>query len=394
MAYEPRVTLGRFQMERPRFETSQRDSLTWLAHAHTRSEATLRATRPLHAIPHDFDHPRFLERLRKVIERCACSPDEVARRGHELFDFTHTRWHEMEVYDITKSPHGKGTLARTQFYAERVAAYFERAYALEIEPPSDVIHVTCTGYISPSGAQTLVAKRHWGEDTRVTHAYHMGCYASLPAIRIGRGLLESARGSRRVDVVHTELCSLHLDPAQHTPEQLVVQSLFSDGFIRYALRDAAHDRTNEPGFRVLAVEEAILPDTASAMTWMTSEWGMQMTLARDVPERIVQGMDRLLRRLYARARLDFEAERRRSVYAIHPGGPRIIDRVRDALELPESSISLSREVLLAYGNMSSATLPHIWMRMLDSPLVPEGALVASLAFGPGLTVCGGLFKKQ
>ena len=43
--------------------------------------------------------------------------------------------------------------------------------------------------------------------------------------------------------------------------------------------------------------------------------------------------------------------------------------------------------------MSSTTLPHIWARMLDDASLPEGALVASVAFGPGLTVVGNLMRK-
>ena len=60
----------------------------------------------------------------------------------------------------------------------------------------------------------------------------MGCYAALSAVRIAAGFVPNA--SRRVDIVHTELCSLHLDPADRRLEQLIVQSLFADGMIRYS----------------------------------------------------------------------------------------------------------------------------------------------------------------
>ena len=44
--------------------------------------------------------------------------------------------------------------------------------------------------------------------------------------------------------------------------------------------------------------------------------------------------------------------------------------------------------------MSSATLPHVWMRLLEDDAVASGTLVVSLAFGPGLTICGGIFRKD
>ena len=85
---------------------------------------------------------------------------------------------------------------------------------------------------------------------------------------------------------------------------------------------------------------------------------------------------------------------KRCVVAVHPGGPKLIDRVRDVLELDEAQVAASRGVLRDYGNMSSATLPHIWMRLLADPAVPRGTPIPSFAFGPGLSVCGALLEKQ
>jgi predicted naringenin-chalcone synthase len=120
---------------------------------------------------------------------------------------------------------------------------------------------------------------------------------------------------------------------------------------------------------------------------------MAMTLARDVPERIAGALRELISELYRRAGLSLDAIKE-SVFAVHPGGPRIIDRVREVLELSHAQVATSRDVLRDHGNMSSATLPHIWMRLLNDPRVMRGTLIASLAFGPGLTVCGALLEKQ
>ena len=76
-------------------------------------------------------------------------------------------------------------------------------------------------------------------------------------------------------------------------------------------------------------------------------------------------------------------------FAIHPGGPKIIDKVAHALELNSIQYRNSIEILQSRGNMSSATLPHIWGKILQEPSFPY---VATVAFGPGLTVTGALFK--
>lgn len=374
------MRLAGFIATRPPYEIEQSWSLGWLAAAHAQAEATLGRL-------DERARKRFEAKVGRVLQRCAAPRDKLARRGHWVPDVERGDVFDGNtLYDVGQHPHGRGTADRMRMFAERVATYFAETYAAEAEPPDDLIHVTCTGYVSPSGAQQLVSAKGWGGHTRVTHAYHMGCYAALPAVRMAAGF--SAIGARRVDIVHTELCSLHLDPADHRVEQLVVQSLFADGLIRYSIRGDAG-----PGLRLVTAYEVVIPDSHDAMGWRVSDHGLQMTLARDVPDRIAAALRGFVVELLRRGGLGLEALAR-SVFAVHPGGPKIIDRVREVLELGEPQVAASRGVLHDFGNMSSATLPHIWMRMLADPSVPPGTLIPSLAFGPGLTVCGALLEKQ
>ena len=367
-----------FRATRPRYEVTQSNSLLWLTAAHVQAEGA-------RAWLTDEAREAFAARIASLLERCACGPDKISKRGASVADVENTSWDDHVLYDVREHPHGQGSLVRTRLYAEEVDAYFVNAYADDREGPDDLIHVTCTGYVSPSGAQKLVARRGW--DTRVTHAYHMGCYASVPAVRIAAGFVATA--ARRVDLVHTELCSLHLDPTDHRIEQLVVQSLFGDGMIRYSM--IADD--GRPGLRLLALHERILPDSTMSMGWRVADHGMQMTLARDVPERIALSIREVVVELFRRAGED-GSRMRKAAFAVHPGGPRILDRVRDSLELDDAQVRASNDVLFDYGNMSSATLPHVWQRILADDSIPRGTIIPSLAFGPGLTVCAALFEKR
>jgi len=83
----------------------------------------------------------------------------------------------------------------------------------------------------------------------------------------------------------------------------------------------------------------------------------------------------------------------RAVFAIHPGGPKIVDQVATTLGLADEQVAFSRAVLRERGNMSSATLPHVWQAIVASPTVRDGELVVSLAFGPGLTLSGAVLRK-
>ncbi len=377
----PPILLHDFQIHRPRHQAEQGAILEWIAAAHARAEITLRQPAT------DGEREDITRRLRKLVMRCGCSTDRISSRGANLDDFTHTDWERMRVFQLDRFPAGKPCGERSRVYREVSGLAFERFYAEETDPPAAIIHVTCTGYVSPSGAQRLVAQRGWGRDTEVIHAYHMGCYASLPAIRLAAGLLE--RGKSRVDLVHTELCTLHLDPSQHLPEQLVVQTLFADGMIRYR---ASLEGT--AGLEWVTTREEIVPDTEDAMTWMVSDFGMQMTLSRKVPDHIRACLGGFLDRMGAGLDLGARRLAERALFAIHPGGPRIIDEIAEHLGLRPDQVQASNDVLRNHGNMSSATLPHVWKAMLEDDTVRPGTLIVSLAFGPGLTISGAILRKR
>jgi predicted naringenin-chalcone synthase len=81
------------------------------------------------------------------------------------------------------------------------------------------------------------------------------------------------------------------------------------------------------------------------------------------------------------------------LWAVHPGGRSVLDRVESGLNLDPSALEASRSVLGRQGNMSSATILFILRDLLHDVSVPDGALVAALAFGPGLTVESALLTR-
>lgn len=379
--------LGDFRRWTPPFSTPQRDILDWLAEAHTRAEARLPAGRE------NFDAADFRRRIRRALDRFGCSPERIRSRGHVLPDFAHADWSRMTVFHPSRPPNGAGLTERTDFYAAAAERALSELFQTAENPPDHLFHVSCTGYAAPSAAQKLVERQGWQAQTTVSHVYHMGCYAAFPAVRhaIGALALSSVSG-RRVDIAHTELCTLHLNPADHAPEQIVIQTLFADGFIRYSARPTSDFPSTTPFFEILAIHEEIVPDSLDAMTWVCSDWGLKMTLAREVPSRIAECLPGFLDRLADRAGLS-KGEMERAVYAIHPGGPKIIESIQNLLHLDDAQVAASRVVLFNHGNMSSATLPHVWERLLDDPTVEKGTPVVSLAFGPGLTMCGNVLRR-
>jgi predicted naringenin-chalcone synthase len=359
--------LSNFQIIRPRYETDQAVTLDWLAELHTRADPSLSK-----------------EQIQSEILRVGCKPDRIQKRGHVIPDYLHRNWDDMEIYNLKSAPYGEPLLERSLYFEQAADTVFEGYYPEGAQAPDDLIHVSCTGYVSPSGAQKIASKRGWHDQTTVTHAYHMGCYASMPALRMAGGFLAFDPSKQRADIVHTEICSLHVNPLDHRADRLVSQTLFADGFIKYTAKRSSQGAE----LKVLAILDEIIASSIEAMSWKVAHFGFEMTLLKEIPVLIKRALPSFLKKLAEKAGLDSESLIRTALFAIHPGGPKIVDQIQSVLGLSDEQIRYSVDILKCYGNMSSATLPHIWERILSSQEVPPKTLVVSLAFGPGLSITG------
>ncbi len=363
------TVLARFQIIRPPYEKSQALLNAWLTECHIQAEQSFSGKE---------------SRLSPLFNRYAVKETQISKRAFECADVESlSGWTTNEIYKITPATPGGGSASdRNVFFAKQATRimqkFYEDAAAMEMAP-SHLIHVSCTGYMAPNAAQILVSEKRW--NTQLTNAYHMGCYAAFPAVRMAAAFLKTSdQPQRGVDIVHNEMCGLHLNPLDHSPEQIVVQSLFADGHIKYSL--IAEPNPGEYGLRLLAMKEMLVPDSTNDMSWALSELGMQMTLSREVPEKIQPHLKQLI--------AAFEPNEQ-TLFAIHPGGPKIIEAVQKTLGLRDDQCAVSKKILFECGNMSSATLPHIWHEILAARPA-RGSKLISLAFGPGLTLFGALFE--
>jgi len=329
------------------------------------------------------------ERALKLYERLGRA-DAVRARVSAVADYARSDWDAMTLFRARPGAewHRPPLEARMALYEETVLGLAAEAFPEGEAAPDYAVQVSCTGYASPHAVQRVAARRGWR--TRALHVGHMGCYASLPATataaRLVRADAADGRADARAALFVVELCTLHLKPGSNSDEQVVVNSLFADGAIRYDVSAAPRPRS----LALLACDEAVLPGTEEQMTWRLEDSAFGMTLGRAVPELIGGAVAGFVRGFLAGSGLTLSDVSR---FAIHPGGPRVIERVLEALALPADAARHSRELLRERGNMSSATLPHVWDRMLADPEVRGGERILSLAFGPGLTIAANLLRK-
>lgn len=245
-----------------------------------------------------------------------------------------------------------------------------------------LITVSCTGFCAPGVDIELIQRLGLPNITQRTHIGFMGCHAALNALRVASAFT-GADAAARVLVCATELCSLHYHYGWD-PQKMVANALFADGSA--AAVGVAARAAPAGNWQVEAAGSCLCPDSADAMTWTVGDYGFEMTLSKQVPALIATYLRPWLERWLGKHGVGFEQV---GSWAVHPGGPRIIDAVEKSLHLGPDATQAARMVLAEHGNMSSPTLLFILDRLRS-----QGALrpCVALGFGPGLIVEAVLFR--
>lgn len=244
--------------------------------------------------------------------------------------------------------------------------------------------VTCTGYGTP-GVDILLARELGLSDrTQRLHVGHMGCYAAVPGLAAVADAT-AARGKVSI-MLCLELTSLHLQPPTRDLEQIVAHALFSDAAVATAVApDAA------VGFEVLDVVARTDVAHAQKMRWDVTDHGFRMALSPRVPQVLEKHVAGVVEELLAPRGLTAADVRG---WAVHPGGPRIIDVVCEQLGLPEEELEETAAVLREHGNCSSATVLMVLDRIRARRDLRDGDPVLFMAFGPGLTLYAALLRVR
>jgi predicted naringenin-chalcone synthase len=288
----------------------------------------------------------------------------------------------------TADDQGPTTAQRMQHYSDGAGPLALRAARKALEQSgvaaaaiTHLVTVSCTGFGAPGVDIELIGGLGLSAGTQRTHVGYMGCHGALNGLRVARAFAAAEPGVR-VLLCAVELCSLHYH-YQWEPQKVIANALFADGAA--AVVGAAAAAAPPDAWQARSSGSFVFPDSADAMTWTVGDHGFAMTLSRRVPGLIAAHLRPWLTAWLARQGVPFAEV---GSWAVHPGGPKILDAVEEALALPRSATAASREVFAEHGNMSSPTvlfiLDRLRARRAARPCV-------ALGFGPGLAVEAALF---
>lgn len=175
-------------------------------------------------------------------------------------------------------------------------------------------------------------------------------------------------------------------------------ALFGDGAGAMLIGRDPFLGIERPLFELHTTTQKFIPDTQNIIDGKLSEEGISFTITRELPQIIEDNIESFCETFLQTLGLH-EKEYNKMFWAVHPGGPAILNRLEKRLELLPEKLTASRRALMDYGNASSNTIVYVLEYMMEESLkmkmdgrkTEEWGLI--LAFGPGISFEGILARN-
>lgn len=268
-------------------------------------------------------------------------------------------------------------------------------------PLSDITHLV---YVSssearlPGGDLYLASDLGLSPETQRVMLYFSGCSGGVAGLRVAKDLAENNPGSRILLATSETTIIGYKPPSTKRPYDLVGAALFGDGAGAMIIGTSPVPGIEKPLFELHTAIQHFLPDTHKIIDGRLTEEGISFKLDKELPQVIEDNIEGFCGKLMESIGYS-EKEYNKMFWAVHPGGPAILNRMEKKLELSPEKLLASRRALADYGNVSSNTIVYVLEYMLEESAKKlmrkeendEWGLV--LAFGPGITLEGILARN-
>lgn len=246
--------------------------------------------------------------------------------------------------------------------------------------PGDVdmiMFTSVTGIATPSVDARLAGRIGMRPDVKRVPVFGLGCVAGAAGLARVHDYLRGWPDQVAV-LLSVELCSLTLQRTDVSPAGLVAGALFGDGAAAVV---ACGDERPGAGPRVVATRSRLYPDSERILGWDVRDTGFQVVLDGGLPDLVRGHLADDVRGFLGDHGLTMPDV---TTWLCHPGGPKVLEAVAEALELPDGALAASWRSLADVGNLSSASVLHI-LRDTLALGPPSGSPGLLIAMGPGFS---------
>ena len=246
---------------------------------------------------------------------------------------------------------------------------------------SGVVVNTCTGYICPGISTYLIERLGLHRGIRAFDMVGSGCGGAIPNLQAAESLAKTMGGA--VLSVSVEICSATFQ-MDNDLSLIMSNALFGDG----AAAAVVWDRPS--GWELVSSAGRYVPEQRETIRYVHKKGQLINQLSLKLPELVKKAAAEVVTDVLSSQGLTVQDVQH---WAIHTGGEKIINAVRDEIGIPEERLAATRKVLAEYGNMSS---PTVWF-VLDEVRknnVEAGDWCVMSAYGAGLSAHAYLLRKR
>lgn len=333
--------------------------------------------------------------LRDRMKEISHSDEREQRIIHHLYAKSGIKTRYSVINDFKKEGshslffNGQGATPGT---ASRNDTYIKEGRKLFVEVASkllknsefnhdDITHlitVSCTGFYAPGPDFDIIRALNLNPTVERYHLGFMGCYATIPALKMADQICR-ANDAANVMIVSVELCTIHFQ-ANPEMDSLLSASIFADGGSGAIV---SNRKSSNPSYSINGFASALLEKGKDDMAWSIGDYGFNMVLSNYIPDLLSESLDKFMEPVLKKFSIDSSNI---DLWAIHPGGRAILDKVGKTLGLSSDALQSARTVLNDYGNMSSATILFVLKDLIVNTPKPASERTLAMAFGPGLTL--------
>jgi predicted naringenin-chalcone synthase len=247
---------------------------------------------------------------------------------------------------------------------------------------SGLVVNTCTGYICPGISTYVIEKLGLSRSVRAYDLVGSGCGGAIPNLELA-GALAGQQGPGAVVSVSVEICTATFQ-MEDDLSLLLSNTLFGDGAAAAVLW------TRPEGYELVASASRHVPEQRETIRFVHKKGRLHNQLSLKLPGLVARAAAQVVSDVLGPQSLEPRDIRH---WAIHTGGEKIINAVRDGIGLSEEQVRETRAVLSEHGNMSS---PTVWfvLKELEKKGIACGEWCIMVAFGAGLSAHAYLLRKR
>ncbi|MHC0035739.1 type III polyketide synthase [Pseudoneobacillus sp. C159] len=255
---------------------------------------------------------------------------------------------------------------------------------VEFDEIDAIFMISSSGIATPSIEARIMNILPFSPHTKRIPIWGLGCAGGASGLSRGYEYC-LAFPNAKVLILSIELCSLTFQKSDLSKSNLIGTSLFADGVACVLMvgdevpLNHLSKKATLP--KIIDTLSTLKMDSLDVMGWEIKDEGLYVVFSKSIPSIIESWLKPNMAKFLSINQLTVEDIQH---YIAHPGGMKVLEAYKKALNIEGTKLNHSLQVLKEFGNMSSATIFYVLDQFMQKDL-SKGDLGIICALGPGFS---------